>query len=77
MVKGTIVKNGKLRLILQGTDNLDKEALRMLGGSTARIITDPLKFPEGTIPEGLVLEIDNPSAASVTPVKEEEPQEQH
>lgn len=58
MIKGTIVSNGKVRLILTAETDLDKEALKALDGATARLISDNLKVYDQTVAEGLVLEID-------------------
>jgi len=57
MIKGTIVKNGKLRLILTGEDALDKEALKLLDGATVITIKDNLKVFDYTVAEGLILEV--------------------
>lgn len=62
MIKGTAVKNGKLRLVLTGEDDIDKAALKALDGATAKTIKDNLRIFDYTVAEGLVLEIDIPTS---------------
>lgn len=58
MIKGIIVSNGKLRLILIGETDLDKATLKSLDGASVKLVSDNLKIFDQTVAEGLVLEID-------------------
>lgn len=57
MITGTIVSNGKLRLILVGDDPIDKEALKALDGASVTLVKDNLKVFDKTVSDGLVLEV--------------------
>lgn len=56
MITGTIVKNGKLSIIITGGDDLDMAALKQLDGAVCRLITDNYKLGEKSISGGLILE---------------------
>lgn len=57
MIDATIIKNGTIKLILTGSDNIDTECLKMLNGATCKLITDNLKVGDKSISNGLILEM--------------------
>ena len=58
MIKGTVVKADTIKLVLSGTDNIDNELLKALNGGKARVITDPIKLPDGDITTGIIIEME-------------------
>ena len=57
MITGTIIKNGVLRLILTGTDEIDTAALKQLNGAKCTLITENLRLGDKTISGGLLIEV--------------------
>lgn len=58
MIKGIIVSNGKLRLILTGETDLDKATLKALDGATVKLVSDNVKVFDQSVAEGLLIEVD-------------------
>lgn len=58
MIKGIVISNGKLRIILTGETDLDKAALKALDGATCKFVTENLKVFEQNVAEGIVIEVD-------------------
>lgn len=56
MITGTIVKGAKLRLILEGTDEIDSSVLEQLNGATCTLITDNLRLGDKNISGGIIIE---------------------
>ena len=52
MVKGTIIKNGILQVILTGEDEVDNAVLKLLNGATCTLVTENLKIHDKTITGG-------------------------
>lgn len=63
MITGITVKNGKLRIILVGEDEIDKAALKAMDGATVKAIKDNYRVGEMSIADGVVIEIDPPKKA--------------
>lgn len=59
MIQGTIIKNGKLRLILTGSDDMDLQALKQLNGSRVVFVEDNLKLFDKSLSGALILEPDD------------------
>jgi hypothetical protein len=60
MIHGTILKNGNIKLILTGTDDIDIAVLKQLNGATCKLITDNLKLGDKSISNGLIIEPTQP-----------------
>jgi hypothetical protein len=56
MITGTTLKNGTLKLILTGSDEIDQAVLKQLNGATCRVITDNLRLGDKNIAGGLIIE---------------------
>jgi hypothetical protein len=56
MIHGTIIKNGTIKLVLTGTDEIDMAVLKQLDGATVSTITDNLRIGDKHISGGLILE---------------------
>jgi hypothetical protein len=70
MIEGTIVKNGKIRLIITGTDSIDTEILKQLDGATCRLISENYKLGDKSISNGLLIEITPERTPDNPPVKQ-------
>jgi len=57
MIEGTTIKNGTLKLILTGTDEIDREILKKLNGATCKLVSDNFKVGDRSIAEGLLIEL--------------------
>ncbi len=55
MITGTILKNGDVKLILTGTDEIDNAVLKRLNGATVSLITDNMRIGEKAITHGLII----------------------
>jgi len=67
MIQGTILKNGKLRLILTGSDDMDLQALKQLNGSRVTFVEDNLKLFDKSLSGALILEPDDAKKLSNVP----------
>lgn len=56
MIEGTILKNGKIRLVITGSDDIDKALLKQLNGAKCTIITDNFRLGDRSITDGLMIE---------------------
>ena len=56
MIEGTIIKNGTLKIILTGNDEIDREVLKKMNGAICKLVTDNLKIGERSIAEGILIE---------------------
>ena len=61
MNHGTIIKNGTIKLVLTGTDEIDNAVLKQLQGATVSLITDNLRIGDKNISGGLILETEHKS----------------
>lgn len=59
MIHGTIIKNGTIKLVLTGSDEIDMAVLKQLHGATVSIITDNLRIGDKNISGGLILETEH------------------
>lgn len=57
MITGTILKNGSLKLIVTGSDEIDTAVLKQLNGATCTLITDNLRLGDKSISGGLIIEV--------------------
>jgi len=58
MIVGTTIKNGTLKLILTGNDEIDREVLKKLNGAKCTLVTDNLRVGDRSITEGLLIEVE-------------------
>lgn len=58
MIVGTTIKNGTLKLILTGNDEIDHEVLKKLNGAKCTLVTDNLRVGDRSIAEGLLIEME-------------------
>lgn len=56
MITGTIIKNGTLKLVLTGSDEIDVAVLKQLNGARRTLITDNLRLGDKNISGGLIIE---------------------
>lgn len=66
MIEGTIIKDGILKLILTGSDEIDNACLKQLNGATCKIISDNLRVGDKLIANGLMIELELVDAKQVT-----------
>lgn len=66
MITGTILKNGTIRLILTGSDEIDAAILKQLNGATARLITDNVRLEDKLLTGALILEKIEINARQIT-----------
>lgn len=57
MITGTILKNGTLKLIVTGSDEVDMAVLKQLNGATCTLITENLRLVDKNISGGLIIEV--------------------
>lgn len=57
MITGTIIKNGTLRVVITGSDEIDLAVLKQLNGATCTLITDNLRLGDKSISGGLIIEV--------------------
>lgn len=57
MIEGTIIKNGDLKLVLTGTDEIDIAVLKQLNGMSCTLITDNLRVGDRSVTNGLIIEL--------------------
>lgn len=55
MIKGTIIKEHGLQLILVGTDEIDDAVLKQLNGATCTLITENVRVHDKVISGGLLI----------------------
>jgi hypothetical protein len=55
MIKGIIIKEHGLQLILVGTDEIDEAVLKQLNGATCTLITENVRVHDKVISGGLVI----------------------
>ena len=67
MITGTILKNGDIKLVITGSDEIDLAVLKQLNGATCKVITDNLRIGDKSISGGLIIQ-------AATPIKDELPQ---
>lgn len=58
MITGTIISNGKQRLILTAETPLEEEFLKIMDGATCKFITDNLRLFDKTVSHGIVIEVE-------------------
>ena len=56
MITGTILKNGNIKLILTGTDDIDTAILKALGNGHCKLITENFRLGDKIITGGLMIE---------------------
>jgi len=56
MIVGTILKNGNIKLILTGTDDIDTAILKALGNGHCKLITENFRLGDKSITGGLMIE---------------------
>jgi hypothetical protein len=56
MITGITIKNGIIRLILTGSDEIDREVLKRLQGGKVTFVSENLRVGETLITGGLVIE---------------------
>lgn len=66
MITGTILKNGTIRLILTGSDEIDAAILKQLNGATARLITDNVRLEDKLLTGAIILEKIEINARQIT-----------
>jgi hypothetical protein len=59
MITGTIIKNGTIKLVLTGSDEIDAAVLKQLNGATVTVITDNLRIGDHNISGGLIITQEN------------------
>lgn len=57
MIRGVVISNGKLRVVLTADDAIGQEALKALDGATCTIVTDNLRVYDENVAGGLVIEL--------------------
>jgi len=55
MIKGIIIKEHGLQLILVGTDEIDEAVLKQLNGATCTLITENVRVHDKVISGGLLI----------------------
>jgi hypothetical protein len=55
MIKGTIIKEHGIQLILVGTDEIDDAVLKQLNGATCTLITENVRVHDKVISGGLLI----------------------
>ena len=70
MIQGTIIKNGVIKLILTGTDDIDMAILKQLNGATISVITENHRLGDHNISGGLLITQNQPEAKKVQPEPE-------
>jgi hypothetical protein len=58
MIDATILKNGKLKLILSGGDDIDGQVLKLLNGATCRLVADNYKLGDKNLAGCLMIEVE-------------------
>ena len=61
MIVGTILKDQKIRLILQGTDTIDEEILKQLDGATVTLVGKDFRLLDKPVNVGLLIEKTKPN----------------
>ncbi len=56
MITGTILKNGDIKLVITGSDEIDLAVLKQLNGATCKVITDNLRIGDKSISGGLIIQ---------------------
>ena len=56
MITGTILKNGDIKLVITGSDEIDIAVLKQLNGATCKVITDNLRIGDKSISGGLIIQ---------------------
>lgn len=55
MIKGIIIKENGIQLILVGTDEIDEAVLKQLNGATCTLITENVRVHDKVISGGLLI----------------------
>lgn len=58
MIEGTILKNGSLRILLEGTDEIDEQVLKQLDGATCRLVTENFSLGKKNIAGCLMIQVE-------------------
>lgn len=56
MITGTILKNGDIKLVITGSDEIDIAVLKQLNGATCKVIADNLRIGDKSISGGLIIQ---------------------
>jgi hypothetical protein len=56
MITGTVIKNGVIKIILTGSDDIDIAILKTLNGATCTVIADNFRLGDKSIAGGLIIQ---------------------